>query len=136
MLIYQQCGNSQPDVSTEEDFDWTAAARSYPNIEEAPSFISRQRQVATQHVFTTSASPQNLQGTQLQVYTMVKTHYESNNPTPLYMIISGTAGTGKTYLIHCLRLFLNGKLNVAAPTGVAAFLIDGTTLHTHLALPT
>ena len=52
------------------------------------------------------------------------------------MIITGTAGIGKTYMIHCLQLLLNDKIKVSAPTGVAAFIIDGTTLHTLLSLPT
>ena len=55
---------------------------------------------------------------------------------PLRMIISGTAGTGKSYLIHCLRLLLQDKVCVAAPTGVAAFHVEGQTLHSLLNLPT
>ena len=128
MLICQHGSDHQPDAGSPEDFDWTAAARSYPNIEEAPTFITRQRQAAAEHVFTTSASPQNLQGTRLEVYTAVK--------SPLHMIVTGTAGTGKSYLIHCIRLLLTNELSVAAPTGVAAFIIEGSTLHTLLGLPT
>ena len=52
------------------------------------------------------------------------------------MIVSGTAGTGKSYLIHCLRLLLQDKVRVVAPTGVAAFNVDGNTLHSLLSLPT
>ena len=40
MLICQRSGDFQPDSSSQEDFDWTAAAHSYPNLEEAPTFIS------------------------------------------------------------------------------------------------
>ena len=54
---------------------------------------------------------------------------------PLRMIVSGTAGTGKSYLIHCLRLLLGNRVCVAAPTGVAAFNIEGHTLHSLLSLP-
>ena len=53
---------------------------------------------------------------------------EAEAPPPLRMIISGTAATGKTYLIHCVRLLLGDRVRVAAPTGVAAFNIDGHTL--------
>ena len=60
---------------------------------------------------------------------------ESDNSSPLCMIVSGTAGTGKSYLIHCLRLLLQDKVCVVAPTGVAAFNSDGNTLHS-LSLPT
>ena len=52
------------------------------------------------------------------------------------MIVSGTAGTGKSYLIKCLRLLLNERVRVAAPTGVAAFNIEGHTLHSLFSLPT
>ena len=52
------------------------------------------------------------------------------------MIVSGTAGTGKSYLIHCFKLLLQDQLRVVAPTGVAAFNVSGRTLHTLLSLPT
>ena len=134
MLICQHNGDFQPDASSQEDFDWTSAAQSYPNLEEAPTFITRHRQHTAPRVFTTTASPNNLQGTQL--YTTVRDHFTSNSPTPLRLIITGTAGTGKSYLIQCLRLLFSDTLKVAAPTGVASFIIDGTTLHSLLHLPT
>ena len=136
ILICQRVADLQPDTSSQEDFNWTAAAQSYPNLEEAPTFITRNRQQAAPRTFTTSASPDNLQGRQLEVYTTVKDHFESDNPPPLRMIVTGTAGTGKSYLIQCIRLLLGDKLTVAAPTGVASFIIEGTTLHTPLQLPT
>ena len=49
--------------------------------------------------------------------------------------MSGTAGTGKSYLIQCLKLLLKDRLCVAAPTGVAAFNVEGYTLHSLLSLP-
>ena len=47
-----------------------------------------------------------------------------------------SADTGKSYLIHCLQLLLQHQVVVAAPTGVAAFNIDGHTLHSLFSLPT
>ena len=61
---------------------------------------------------------------------------ESTDSAPLGTIVSGTAGTGKSYLIHCLRLLLRDKVRVVALTGVAAFNVDGHTLHSLLSLPT
>ena len=52
------------------------------------------------------------------------------------MIVSGTAGTGKSFLIGCLKGLLQGKVRVLAPTGVAAFNIRGCTLHSALCLLT
>lgn len=110
---------ARTDNDSHQDIDWTHAAQSYLNIDEAPSFITQHKQVAGQHTFTTTADPLNLQGKQLQVYTAVQQHSSAINPPPLRMIVSGTTGTGKSYLIHCLRLLLQHKLHVAAPTGVA-----------------
>ena len=136
MLICQQNADLQPNMDIQDNTDWTLAAHSYANIGEAPSFISQQRQAAGEHVFTTSADPVNLQEKQLQVYTIIQQHQSAYSPPSLRMIVSGTAGTGKSYLIHCLRLLLQRKVMVAAPTGVAAFNIDGHTLHSLLSLPT
>lgn len=136
MLVCQRDAVLQPSTESQEDTDWTQAAEAYANLEEAPSFISQQRQAAGQHIFTTSADPCNLQDKQLQVYTTVHEHFEADNPSPLRMIVSGTAGTGKPYLIHCLRLLLQDQLCVAAPTGVAAFNVNGHTLHSLFSLPT
>ena len=43
----------------------------------------------------------------------------------LQMFVSGTAGTGKSFLIHCLKALLLDHLHVMAPTGVAAFNVGG-----------
>ena len=136
MLICERTSELQPTVSTQEEYDWLVPARSYPNIEETASFISQQQQQATPTPFTTTAIPENLQGRQHDVYDTVKQHYEGDDPEPLHIIINGTAGTGKSYLINCLRLVLLGdSVKVAAPTGVASFIIEGRTLHSLLHLP-
>ena len=129
MLVCQCNSDLQPNIESEQEVDWTRAAQAYTNIEEMPSFISRQRESAAQHAFTTSADPRQLQGKQLQVYTIVQQHIEAEAPPPLRMIVSGTAGTGKSYIIHCLRLLLGDRVHVA-------FNTEGHTLHSLLSLPT
>ncbi len=137
MLVCQRDCDQQPDTSSQDDFDWTTAAQSYPNLEEAPTFISRNRQQATTRVFMTSANPDNLAGTQLEVYTSVQEHFTAtDSPSPLRLIVTGTAGTGKSYLIQCLRLLLGDSLRVAAPTGVTYFIIEGMTPLSLFHLPT
>ena len=135
MLICERVSQLQPDVYTPEDYDWLAEARSYPNIEEAASFIAQEKQRTTPTPFTTTATPDNLQGRQYDVYDTVKVHFEQGDDDPLHIIVNGTAGTGKSYLINCLKLLLGTSLKVAAPTGVAAFIIEGRTLHSLLHLP-
>ena len=99
------------------------------------TFISHHRESAAQHSFTTSADPQYLQGKQLQTYTLVQEHAEANNPSPLRPIVSGTAGIGKSYLIHCLKRLLANRVCVASPSDVATFNIEDHTLYSLLGLP-
>ena len=66
---------------------------------------------------------------------------DPDNFTPLRLIVTGTAGSGKSYLIKCLvktirTLFkTNNSVQVLCPTGNSANLIDGQTLHSFFKLP-
>ena len=101
-----------------------------------PSFLPTDSLFYKYVSYTPTVNPNLLQGKQLLVYNSVKQHFESSESSPLYMIVSGTASTGKSYIINCLKLLLQSKLRVAAPTGVAAYNIEGYTLHSLFNLPT
>ena len=70
------------------------------------------------------------------------------NPDPFRVFISGGAGTGKSHLIKAVyyescRLFARMSINpddthvsLAAPTGVAAYNINGSTIHSTFAITT
>ena len=137
MLLCQYNAEFPESAGPEQDCDWSLAAKAYPDLQDMPSFISQQRQQVVTQPSSNRASPDNLQGKQLQAYSAVREHFESNDISrqPLRMVVSGTAGTGKSYLIQCLKLLLKDHLCVAAPTGVAAFNVDGYTLHSLLSLP-
>ena len=51
------------------------------------------------------------------------------------VILNGTAGTGKSYLVHALAEHYKDRLKVTATTGVASFNIHGQTLCSLLKLP-
>lgn len=136
MLVCQLNAELNPTPDSLDNINWETAAYAYSNLEETPSFITNQRNSAHQQSFTTTADPTQLEGKQLQAYSIVQNHMNTDTSPPLRMIISGTAGTDKSYLIHCLRLLLQHHVRVAAPTGVAAFNIQGHTLHALLKLPT
>ena len=61
---------------------------------------------------------------------------------PLRLVVSGTAGTGKTYVIKCLQRLVrqvvgvNDAIQVITPTGKAAYLVQGRTAHSFLGIPT
>lgn len=129
MLICRHSANYESTVTCDDNHVWSNSSITYGNLDELPTFIATQRRSAQEHLFTTTADPANLQRKQLATYNLVKHHSETNDPTPLRIIVSGTAGTGKSYLIQCLRLLLHNKVHVVAPTGVAAYNVDGNTLH-------
>ena len=107
MLVCQRNAVLQPNIKSEQDVDWTHVTQAYTNIKEMPFIIFWQRESDVQCAFTTSADPQQLQRKQLPI---VQQHIEAEAPPPLRMIVSGTAGMGKSYMIHCLRLLLGDRV--------------------------
>ncbi|KAK3093512.1 hypothetical protein FSP39_016633 [Pinctada imbricata] len=67
---------------------------------------------------------------------------EGDKVKPLRLIVSGTAGSGKSFLIKCIvkairSMFKSNKaVQVLCPTGNSANLISGVTLHSFLKIPT
>ena len=69
--------------------------------------------------------------------------YQENtqNFEPLRLIVGGTAGSGKSFLIKCLvktiRLLFNSNksVQILCPTGNSANLISGVTLHSFFKIP-
>ena len=128
------------------DYDWTEAARAYtPDIlGECPRWITAHRQEARE---SPNPSLRQLQPVNLQLlsreqqiaYDTVCRHHRSftagEAPQPLHMIICGTAGTGKSFLITAIAHTLGDTCLLTGTTGLAGFNICGTTLHSTLQLP-
>ena len=76
-------------------------------------------------------------------FDIIMHHLQAKEPKePLKMIIQGTAGTRKSYLIHCIKETLSSQapsrhspLLLLAPTRVATFNIHATTIHAGLRIP-
>ena len=65
---------------------------------------------------------------------------KSSQEDPIKFIVCGEGGTGKSYLIRLLSLLIRhyhteDSLLISAPTGKAAFNVQGNTLHRSFALP-
>ena len=102
-----------------------------------PSFVAQQHQL-DEHVSAKkiSVDPSKLQGKQLEALNVVTSHCSSQDQQPpLKMIVSGTAGTGKSYLIWCLQELLEDQLRMMVPTGAAVYNVHGHTLHSLLSIP-
>ena len=96
---------------------------------------------------------QLLQGEQREVFLQVVAWYKAtvqaeqgrnDYPEPLQINIDGTAGTGKSFLISAISTELQNlafgenkpdPVMRVAPTGIAAFGINGMTVHSALSLP-
>ena len=90
-------------------------------------------------------NPVSLNDKQSKAYKFLTSKIDSmksnpQNTDPIYLNISGRAGCGKTYFINCVSQYAMQNcgpnfLLKAAPTGNAAFLIIGDTLHAMFKLP-
>lgn len=128
MFICQLNAEFPENVADKQNCNWSRAARAYSNVD-------KQHQHYKSDSISTTADPGHLQGKHLEAYYIVCEHFEARThgcsvKLPLKMVISGTAGTGQSYLIQCLKLLLKDRLFVAAPTGVAAFNDNDYTLST------
>lgn len=69
-------------------------------------------------------------------YDIIKAHSEQPCPKdPLFLIIMGVGGTGKSYLLSAIRNLLQHSCAVTATTGKASHGIHGCTIHSLLKLP-
>ena len=131
----QDAENDGPAFEQYEGYDWSAAAEHY-DVASAGTFVSDQRQTTATVGDGPHVSADSLVGNQRVAFELVAAHAEQIETEPLRVIFSGTAGTGKSHLIHALRSHLGvERCRVVAPTGVAAFNVAGATAHHLFHLP-
>ena len=62
-------------------------------------------------------------------YDIVLNHYKQKLESQLLMILTDVAGSGKSYVIDCIRHLLREECKICAYFGTAAFNVKGRTLH-------
>ena len=76
------CSNLQQSAEeqeeTQQSTDWTAVAELYPNLEEAPRFVTHAKENAQLQVPILTADPEHLQGKQQLVYDEVCSHIQAD----------------------------------------------------------
>ncbi|KAK7001750.1 PIF1-like helicase-domain-containing protein, partial [Favolaschia claudopus] len=77
---------------------------------------------------------------QLRAFNLIARHFVSGSQEQLLLYIAGVGGSGKSFVIHAVvelfkRCGMSDKLLLSAPTGCAAVLIDGFTIHALTFLP-
>ena len=68
-------------------------------------------------------------------YKIVFDHFMQEDDIPLLLIMTGLAGSGKSYVIDAMKNLLKEKCKVCAYFGIAAFNVKGQTLHSVFQLP-
>ncbi|CAG2201823.1 unnamed protein product [Mytilus edulis] len=132
------------------DYNWSVTNYNYP-ADLGVKFIENlkiEESISVDELsFNTDINISSLNEDQMFAFNLVmKALFDfQNNPlnfTPLRLIVGGSAGCGKTYLIKCLvkavKCFFNTNkcVQVLCPTGNSANLIDGVTIHSFLKIPT
>ena len=116
-----------------DNFDWLAESEPLHHlIQPSRSFLLESKQ-AVQNNAQPEPQPENhinpeqLNAQQRQVFDAVQQHMQQHDAPPISMLVLGTAGTAKSFLIDCLRQLLQNTVTILAPTGVAAANIHGAT---------
>jgi hypothetical protein len=140
--INQDYGEAGNRMSDNEAVYWFEMVRAVPRdlLRESPGWIYSQGKEAEEHGQQSREDdqqrvidPETLNEKQRLAYNII-TSQNGNNAEPVYMIVCGTAGTGKT-LISAAKQVLGTQCVVTATTGIAAFSINGQTLHSAAQLP-
>ena len=141
----------------DRNHDWIGNfRRRHPNlnIEDVSTFLQQVREEDTtdaENSIINTVDFQTLNDKQKIIFKQIEVHYIASIDDPshiesLKIIIMGTAGTGKSYLIQAIRcrlleiarnngLIIKSPILVLALTGVAAFNIHGATIHSALSIP-
>ena len=140
-VIDQWMGLVNADVEEQEvplplphqpDFDWLA--HSLPHLHLIPharTFLQEAKAADNPqpqaNVPLQQLHPLNEQ--QLEIIQYVSRHFHNAHNEPIRVMVLGTAGTGKSYVIERIKNLLNDACVSVAPTGVAALNISSTTIH-------
>jgi ATP-dependent DNA helicase PIF1 len=117
------------------NFDWSASAENY-DLRDVEKFVSNCKTDAFEDEICTEVNYSDLNTEQMSAFAKLKNHFDGKSgQEALLMIIQGTAGTGKSFVIHCFQKLLGNACLVLAPSGVAAFNVGGQTIHSALCIP-
>lgn len=142
MTTLQMLGRHDYDLH----FNWSASLPNEFFHSIAPQFISTEKsQPVTTLGNIHSSNPNTFKIAEYQQLALdiITSHAAQNlNASPLRLIIQGTTGTRKSFLIDRIWNKLNISLNpkvypllVLAPIGVSTYNIQSTTIHVALCIP-
>ena len=136
-----------------EQYDWSSISIDLPEGKDPKTWLQErikqdeEQQTENVGLELPDVSPLSLNDNQRALVCLVlQTLYNfvenPNDYQPLRLVVSGTAGTGKSYVIKCLQRLVpqlfgkNDAIQVITPTGNSAYLVEGSTAHSFLGIPT
>ena len=149
MLLCQQTPRFADHLSDQvNDIDWEEGAHGFSAdlLRNCPTWITSQRRLSessqwagVRHRQLPEVDISTLDSKQRCAYDFIQSYHtqfmSADIVDPIRMIVSGTAGTGKTYLITAIANLLQEACTLTGTTGMASFLICGKTVHSDLNLP-
>ena len=136
-----------------DDYDWSNTCIILPEGKDPKKWLqesikeNEEQETETVDLELPQVSPLSLNENQraivsLVLYTLYNFVENPQDYHPLRLVVSGTAGTGKSYVIKCLQRLVrqvfgaNNAIQVITPTGNSAYLVQGRTAHSFLGIPT
>ena len=136
-----------------EDYDWSSTRIILPEGKDPTKWLQEsikaddERETESTDLDLPQVCPLSLNENQkaivgLVLHTLYNFVENTGYYLPLRLVVSGTAGTGKSYVIKCLQRLVrqvfeaNDAIQVITPTGNAAYLVQGSTAHSFLGVPT
>lgn len=123
---------------TQSTHDWHEDRTRYTaqQIGEMPTWIEMKREKATTITLQecNTVNINSFSEMQQLAYDLIKSHSQdmSADKEPLHLIITGVAGTGKSYLSNAIRNLLQSRCVVTPITGKAPYNIRGVKIHSLL----
>ena len=115
--------------------DWAAASHHLHVIApDADQFIRFRRENTSPPARSSSADSALVSDEQRAIFDMAIAHHSAGATRAIALLVLGTAGNGKSYLLGCLSQSFRGSCVVLTPTGVAALNVNGSTCHSFLRL--
>ena len=135
---WMQFGEQMPKITHDSysklidtSFDWKSVKLDFSlnQINSMKNWVNEQKILYNENIDTvllTDVNPDQLNRYQRFAYNIIDKFINDNKQ--LFMILLGTAGTGKSYTVSAISKNLQNQLRRTSPTAKAAFLIKGSIL--------
>ena len=146
--IYQDTSDDFKYDTGGADYDWSQTSYNYPDdlgtgwMDSLQNdCLASQQSLSLPEVDISLMNNEQSFAFNITMQTLLNYVNSSKHYKPLRLIVGGTAGSGKSYLIKCLvkaikTIFNSNKcVQILCPTGNSANIISGVTLHSFLKIP-